>query len=126
VAELAEIPCFSHLEPDELSELLAQGDWITLPPGETVVAWGEPGDAFYALRSGQVEVRENRKKPKVLGPGSYFGEVALLLDVPRTATVRTRTPVRAFRLGRDGFDRLLASAFRRGTLKPQAGRTWQH
>jgi cAMP-dependent protein kinase regulator len=126
VAELAEIPCFSHLEPDELSDLLAHGEWVTLPPGHTVVAQGEPGDAFYALRSGQVEVRENRRKPKVLGPGSYFGEVALLLDVPRTATVRTRTAVRAFRLERKGFDRLLAKAFRRGTLKPQAGRTWQH
>ena len=126
VSELGEIPCFSHLEPDELSELLAHGEWVTFPPGETVVVQGEPGDAFYALRSGQVEIRENRRKPKVLGPGSYFGEVALLLDVPRTATVRTRTPVRAFRLDREGFDRLLAKAFRRGTLKPQAGRTWQH
>jgi len=126
VAELGEIPCFSHLEPDELSDLLAHGEWVTLPPGHTVVAQGEPGDAFYALRSGQVEVTKNRRKPKVLGPGSYFGEVSLLLDVPRTATVRTRTPVRAFRLERDGFDRLLAKAFRRGTLKPQAGRTWQH
>jgi putative peptide zinc metalloprotease protein len=126
VAELAEIPCFSHLEPDELSELLSHGEWVTFPPGHTVVAQGEPGDAFYALRSGQVEVKENRKKPKVLGPGSYFGEVALLLDVPRTATVRTRTPVRAFRLDRDGFDRLLAKAFQKGTLRPQAGRTWQH
>jgi putative peptide zinc metalloprotease protein len=126
VAELAEIPCFSHLEPDELSELLAHGEWVTFPPGHTVVAQGEPGDAFYALRSGQVEVKENRKKPKVLGSGSYFGEVALLLDVPRTATVRTRTPVRAFRLDRNGFDRLLAKAFQKGTLRPQAGRTWQH
>lgn len=68
----------------------------------------------------------DKRKPKVLGPGAYFGEVALLLDVPRTATVRTRTPVRAFRLDRDGFDGLLAKAFRKGTLKPQAGRTWQH
>jgi CRP-like cAMP-binding protein/Zn-dependent protease len=126
VAELGELPCFSHLEPDELSEVLSHGEWVTLPPGETVVAQGEPGDAFYALRSGQVDVLENRRKPKVLGPGSYFGEVALLLDVPRTATVRTRTPVRAFRLDREGFDRLLARAFQKGTLKPQAGRTWQH
>jgi CRP-like cAMP-binding protein len=126
VAELGELPCFSHLQPDELSEVLAHGEWVTLPPGETVVAQGEPGDAFYALRSGQVEVSEEGGKPKVMGPGSYFGEVALLLDVPRTATVRTRTPVRAFRLDREGFDRLLARAFRKGTLKPQAGRTWQH
>jgi putative peptide zinc metalloprotease protein len=126
VAELGELPCFSHLEPDELSEVLAHGEWVTLPPGKTVVAQGEPGDAFYALRSGQVEVSEDGGKPKVMGPASYFGEVALLLDVPRTATVRTRTPVRAFRLDREGFDSLLAKAFRKGTLKPQAGRTWQH
>jgi CRP-like cAMP-binding protein/Zn-dependent protease len=126
VAELGELPCFSHLEPDELSEVLSHGEWVTLPPGETVVAKGEIGDAFYALRSGQVEVSKDGGKPKVMGPGSFFGEVALLLDVPRTATVRTRTPVRAFRLDREGFDRLLARAFRRGTLKPQAGRTWQH
>jgi CRP-like cAMP-binding protein len=126
VAELAELPSFSHLEPDELSDLLAHGDWMTFPPGETIVAQGEPGDAFYALRSGQVEVLTDSEEPKVLGPGSYFGEVALLMDVPRTATVRARTPVRAFRLDRDGFDRLLAKAFRRGTLKPQAGRTWHH
>lgn len=128
VAELAELPSFSHLEPDELSDLLAHGEWVTFPPGETIVVQGEPGDAFYALRSGQVEVAEDGKEPKVkvLGPGSYFGEVALLLDVPRTATVQARTPVRAFRLDREGFDRLLAKAFRRGTLKPQAGRTWHH
>jgi CRP-like cAMP-binding protein len=63
-----------------------------------------------------------------LGAGAHFGEIALLHDVPRTATVLARTPVRAFRLGRDGFDRLVAGAFRGGTLKPATGseRTWQH
>jgi len=54
--------------------------------------------------------------------------VALLLDVPRTASVRTRTAVRAYRLDREGFDRLVRDAFRTGSLGPHVSedRTWQH
>jgi CRP-like cAMP-binding protein len=61
-----------------------------------------------------------------LGPGAYFGEVALLRDVPRTATVIAATPLRAFRLERDGFDALVAGGFERGVLRPSASRTWEH
>ena len=68
------------------------------------------------------------KEVDVLGPGSYVGEVALLFDVPRTATVVAYTPVRAFRLDRQGFDQLVAGSFRRGQLKPnlQVERTLEH
>ncbi len=127
VAELRELPCFSHLQADELSELLEHGGWVNVAPKETILEQGETGDAFYAIRSGQVEVVKDEELVRTLGPGEYFGEIALLMDVPRTASVIARTPLRAYRLDREGFDRLVGGAFRRGTLKPTAAdRTWQH
>ena len=118
VAELGRMSSFAHLETDELAELVAQGEWVNVTPGDTVVEQGEPGDAFYAISSGQVQVSQNGTPIRTMGPGSHFGEVALLLDVPRTATVRAITPVRAFRLGREGFDKLIRESFRGGTLNP--------
>jgi CRP-like cAMP-binding protein/Zn-dependent protease len=128
VADLRELPAFATLEPDELSEVLEHGGWVNVAPGETIVQEGEAGDAFYAIRSGQVDVTQGGSFVRTMGPGDHFGEIALLQDVPRTATVAARTPVRAFRLDREGFDRLMAGAFRRGTVKPSSGaeRTWQH
>jgi CRP-like cAMP-binding protein/Zn-dependent protease len=128
ISELRSLPAFSTLEPDELSDVLAHGTWVTVAPGEMLVEQGAVGDAFYALGSGQVEVFEDGVLTRTLGPGAFFGEIALLMDVPRTATVVAKTPARAFRLDREGFDRVLVRAFRRGTLKPtsEAARTWQH
>jgi CRP-like cAMP-binding protein len=118
VRELRELSAFSHLEPDELADVVEHGEWLNLQPGETIVEQGEVGDAFYAIHSGQVVVLEDGNERNRLGPGDYFGEIALLLDVPRTATVRAMTPVRVFRLDREGFDRLLRDAFSTGTLNP--------
>jgi CRP-like cAMP-binding protein len=117
VNDLRELSAFSHLEPDELNELLEHGEWVNVPPGETIIEQGEAGDAFYAIRSGQMEVLKDGEQVGTVGPGSYVGEIALLLDVPRTATVRARTPVRAYRLDREGFDALVGDAFRKGSLE---------
>jgi CRP-like cAMP-binding protein len=128
IADLRELPSFSHLEPDELAELLDHGAWENYPPGEEIVVQGQPGDAFYAIGSGQVEVFEDGRLASRLGPGAYFGEIALLTDSPRTATVRAATLTRAYRLDREGFDQLVAGAFERGTLDPSKAtdRTLHH
>jgi cAMP-dependent protein kinase regulator len=128
MSQLREMESFSSLEPDELAQLLERGEWVNVAPGEVIVKQGEVSDAFYAIGSGQVEVLDKRKVLSTLGPGAYFGEIGLLLDVPRTATVRAKTPVRLYRLDRKGFDRLVRDFFRKGTLNPAIpqDRTWQH
>jgi CRP-like cAMP-binding protein/Zn-dependent protease len=116
VAELRGLSCFSNLSTAQLWELLEGGAWVSFAPGEEVMREGDVGDSFYAISSGQVDIVKDERLVNTIGRGSYFGEVALLMEVPRTATVTARTPVRAFRLDRDGFDRLVGDAFRRGTL----------
>jgi putative peptide zinc metalloprotease protein len=116
--ELRELRCFAHLSGSELAELVERGEWVAAASGDTIIRQGEIGDSFYALVSGQVDVVRDGLFEKRLGPGAYFGEIALLLDVPRTASIVARTPVRMFRIDRAGFDRLVAGAFSRGTLDP--------
>jgi CRP-like cAMP-binding protein/Zn-dependent protease len=127
-AELRELPSFSHLQSDQLAELLEHGEWLNFQPGDVLMEEGAPGDAFFAIGSGQVQVTRGGEEVATLGPGSYVGEIALLFDVPRTATVVAYTPVRAFRLDRQGFERLVAVSFRKGQLKPnaQVDRTLEH
>jgi CRP-like cAMP-binding protein len=127
MAELKAIPAFSHLELDQLEELLKFGEWVNIGPHHAIFKQGEPGDAFYAIRSGQAEVVRDRRVVQSLGPGDHFGELALLRKAPRAATVRTVTPVRAYRVDPRGFNRLVRKAFKRGALAaPELNRTWQH
>jgi CRP-like cAMP-binding protein/Zn-dependent protease len=126
MAELRDMPAFSTLGTEELSELLAHGSWVTALPGEAMVQQGAVGDAFFAIRSGQVEVVRDGSVIRTMGSGTHFGEIALLRDVPRTANVVAKTAVRAFRLDREGFDQVVREAFRRGALKPASDKTWQH
>ncbi len=126
LAELRELPAFAGLGSAGLAQLLEHGKWITAAPGTEVIVQGEEADAFYAIRSGQVDVVLDGNVIATLGPGAHFGEIALLRSSPRTATVVARTPLRAFRLDREGFDGVIADSFRRGSLKTASGRTWQH
>jgi MFS family permease len=75
----------------------------SVSPGETVIEQGQVGESFYVIVAGEVEVRENGRLLGVLSDGDSFGEIALLRDVPRTTTVRARTPAVLYVLARRQF-----------------------
>ena len=126
LAELRELPIFHGLDSEQLTVILEHGTWTTIAPGEELIAQGERGDRFYAIAAGRADVIRDGDVVDAVSKGMYVGEVALLRDVPRTATVRATTPMRVFALEREGFELVVADAFRRGTLRPAADRVWQH
>jgi CRP-like cAMP-binding protein len=127
-AELRELRPFASLTASDLGLLMEHGEWQNVAPDGTIIREGEAGDTFYVVGSGKLDVFRDEQLIGTLGPGSHFGEVALLMDVPRTATVVAKTPVRVFRIDREAFDRVIAAAFRRGTLAEHStvARTAQH
>jgi CRP-like cAMP-binding protein len=83
-----------------------------IPPGTTVVREGDAGERFYVVFAGMLSVTSSVMGPReVLRPGDYFGEVALAMDVPRTATVRSITPAVVASCDRATFDELLRPLF---------------
>ncbi|OQE28912.1 hypothetical protein PENSTE_c003G01263 [Penicillium steckii] len=106
-AFLEEVPLLSSLKPYERSKIADALDTIKYPANSTIINEGDPGDAFYLLESGEAEAFKNGTSVKNYNRGDYFGELALLDDKPRAASIVTKTEVKVARLGRDGFKRLL-------------------
>jgi len=100
---LRDIPIFAPLSPPILEHLVGRLSPVSARAGDEIVREGEPGDRFYIISSGEVEVHVNGRPVRREGRGGYFGEIALLRDVPRTATVSADTDVELFALDRDDF-----------------------
>jgi MFS family permease len=84
---------FAPLPESTLEQLAVALEEVRAPAGEEIVRQGEPGDRFYLIRNGTLDVYIDGKLVQSLEPGESFGEIALLRDVPRTATVKARTEV---------------------------------
>jgi MFS family permease len=100
---LASVPIFAPLPGGTLEHLAGRLVPLRLDPGTVVVREGDEGDRFYILAEGELEVSQCGATIATLGPGDSFGEIALLRDVPRTATVTARTPVVLYALDREDF-----------------------
>jgi CRP-like cAMP-binding protein len=104
---ISRIPLFAACSQSELARVATITVQVELPEGEELTREGEPGDAFFVLVRGSAEVRRGTRRIATLGGGDFAGEIALLTDAPRTATVRATSPVTALKATRTGFSALL-------------------
>jgi MFS family permease len=100
---LRENSIFAPLPVATVERLSHDLDPVEVAAGEEVIVQGEIGDRFFLIEQGEVEVFENGVFRRNEGPGESFGEIALLRDVPRTATVRTTAKTRLLVLEREQF-----------------------
>jgi CRP-like cAMP-binding protein len=104
---LEALPIFSGMGSRQLDLLAVKLEVREVEPGETLVRQGDPGDTFFIVREGELDVLLSgngaRRRVNVLKPGDFFGEIALLYKVPRIATVRARTDASVWQLGRQDF-----------------------
>jgi MFS family permease len=103
LALLEAIPIFAPLSPPVLEQLAARLTPVHAGAGDELIRVGDHGDRFYVVDKGEVEILVDDEPPRREGEGAYFGEIALLRDVPRTATVRAATDADLFALDRDDF-----------------------
>jgi hypothetical protein len=110
--ELSRIGLLATLPGETLVRLAQNMTREEIPAGAGVVSEGEEGDRFYVVLSGMLAVSQrSRGAQSVLRPGDYFGEVALAMDIPRTASVRALTPVTVASCNRATFDAFVRPLF---------------
>jgi CRP-like cAMP-binding protein len=112
VAELARIGLLAELPGETLTKLAVRMDREQIAPGAAVIREGEPGERFYVVLSGMLAVsQESMGARRLLQPGDFFGEVALAMEIPRTASVRALTPAVVASCDREAFDEFLRPLF---------------
>jgi putative peptide zinc metalloprotease protein len=109
-AELAALPFFRGLEPQELDRIAPRLITVRVPAGAAVFKEGDPGDGYYIVRRGEAEVAAGGVVLRRIGRGEGFGELALLFGRPRSATVTAVTDLVLAGLARNDFVRLVSAS----------------
>jgi CRP-like cAMP-binding protein len=110
--ELARIELLAGLPGQTLAVLAKQMVREEVAPGTALMREGDPGDRFYVVFAGMLSVTNSSMgEREILRPGDYFGEVALAMDMPRTATVTAITPAVVASCDRATFDEFLRPLF---------------
>jgi CRP/FNR family cyclic AMP-dependent transcriptional regulator len=104
---IKKVPLFAHCSKRELQEVAQLADEIDLREGKEMTRQGTRGREFFVLLEGSVSVDKNGRQINTLGAGDFFGEIALVSDAPRTATVTATSPVRALVVTDRSFKRLM-------------------
>ena len=103
LAALEDVPMFTRLSLVAKERLASRLVAVEVPPGTTIIREGDVGDRFYIIANGEAEVTTGGRTVTTRRRGDFFGEIALLRDVPRTATVSARTPMQLYALERTDF-----------------------
>ncbi len=124
VDHLAQLPLFSTCSKKDLRLVASKATPLDIPAGRTIIEEGTPGKEFFVIDSGTAVVKRNGRKVATLGPGSAFGELALLDGGPRTATVVADSDLSVLILTRPEFAGLLdeVPGLARKLLQGLAGR----
>lgn len=95
---LKRVPLFADLEDRDLRDIGGSMKQRTFPAGHVLAEERQSGIGFFVIEDGEARVSVGGQEVGRLGPGDYFGEIALVADTPRTATVRSETELRAYGL----------------------------
>jgi CRP-like cAMP-binding protein len=110
IEHLRSIPLFDGVPAKDLERIASWADEIDVPEGKHLLDQGRYAYEFFVIADGTVEVRQDRHPIATLGRGDCFGEIALLENVRRTATIETLTPVRAVVMDARGFASMMAAS----------------
>jgi CRP/FNR family transcriptional regulator, cyclic AMP receptor protein len=118
------VPLFGECSRGELEQVASAADEIDLAEGKELMREGDRGREFFVILEGTADVTQGGEKINSLGEGDFFGEIALISDLPRTATVTSTSPVRALVLTDRSFQRLVeeSPAIQRKVLEAAVAR----